>query len=205
MGDYFVSGKSDIFDGTTIGDYKVTSSWVVVHKRYDEWEKQLNVYRYLWQKHGFDVKQLQVIAILRDWSRMMYLRSPKDYPSGQVAVVYLPMWSMEQTETFIHQRLSLHKLAESMADDEIPVCSPEERWDEPPTWRVLKEGNKNALRVLHSEEDANKYIEDKYKGNDKITIVKKNGLSRRCCLFCNVSAWCNFYKSLPQEMKDENA
>jgi hypothetical protein len=75
-----ISGHIDLIvlpDGT-VQDYKFTSAWTVAGAKREgkvEWERQLNVYRFLLENAITDsgleqlpeVKQLQIVAMLRDW------------------------------------------------------------------------------------------------------------------------------------------
>jgi hypothetical protein len=96
-----VSGHIDLIvlpDGT-LQDYKFTSAWTVAGAKREgkvEWTRQLNVYRFLLENavegSGLEqlpeIKQLQIVAMLRDWG-------PRYQQEGlkPVEVLSVPLWS----------------------------------------------------------------------------------------------------------------
>jgi len=124
-----ISGKTDLYDNKIINDYKVTSTWTVIYnpKGKPEWVQQQNIYGWLWRKAGFEVKGLKVVAILRDFS-LAKAKTTKKYPKIPFHVIDLPLWTMEETEKFIKERIAIQRLAQDMEDDEIPCCEKEDRW-----------------------------------------------------------------------------
>jgi hypothetical protein len=111
-----ISGAVDLQidngDGTwSINDYKVTSVYSVLSNK-PEWEQQLNCYAYLaYQSHGRRITSLKIVAILRDWQRKQAGFKP-DYPASQIAVVDIPVWTPEQQEAYIMERVALHQAAQ---------------------------------------------------------------------------------------------
>ncbi len=51
------------------------------------------------------------------------------YPPNQVIVFDLPIWSHDEAESYIRQRLELHLAAEREADENLPECTPQETWN----------------------------------------------------------------------------
>src|ERR1043165_9738809 len=56
-----------------IDDYKLTSIWATKDEK-PEWTFQLNVYAWLARQHGFNITQLRIVNILRDWSKLRAAR-----------------------------------------------------------------------------------------------------------------------------------
>jgi len=80
---WHVSGAIDLQvvdpDGIHIKDYKTTSVWAVMNDK-PEWEQQLNIYAWLVQKNKqVPIKSLQIVGILKDWSKREAERKP-EYP-----------------------------------------------------------------------------------------------------------------------------
>ena len=180
-----ISGQSDLYHNEGIEDYKVTSVYAFLLGMNPQWTAQLNVYKWLWEEQNYPVKTLKIHAILRDWMQSKALREP-DYPPIPFITVDLPVWSHEDTEAYITERLDLH------FDPEIRECTPEEKWARPTTYAVVKKGKKRAKRVLDSWEDAEKWIEEN--GDDKLNIEVRQGLNVRCESFCPVREFCPFMK-----------
>lgn len=182
-----LTGQFDTFNTKTgvLSDYKVTSVYKITNGQppYD-WIRQLNVLAQLLRDEFWDVKSIQIVAILRDWSSAEAERN-ESYPQSMVKVLELPLWSEPDTKDYINERVDLHKRV--MAGDQLP-CSDDERWAEPTTWALMKQGGKRAIRVFkHAIEvpvqlEANQYIEE-----------RKGGF-RRCEKYCEVNKFCQFYE-----------
>ena len=200
VNDWTVSGQTDSIDvkSNTLKDYKVTSVWSIVSALKEgkvEWEQQLNIYAYLYkQTTGKTIDQLNIIAIARDWNKNQYLRSGGDYPPSPVTVLDIDLWSDEEQEDFIKQRVSIHQEAEVdyLINDKLPFCTDEERWRRKDTYRVEKKGRKTAVRVLDTQEEANEYIGG-HKDSKLLKVVEAKGECVRCANYCDVAEFCNQY------------
>ena len=196
-----ISGQTDSIslEDNTLKDYKVTSSWTVVNSQKKdgkpEWAQQLNCYGWLAKQSGKTIDQLNIIAISRDWSKFQYERSGGDYPPAPVTVINIPMWTDEEQQNFIEERVSLHQDAEAefLISGTLPPCSDEERWKKEDTYRVVKAGRKSALRVLDSQKKADKYISG-HKDEKNLSVELALGKSVRCESYCPVADFCKQYQ-----------
>ena len=189
-----ISGAVDVQidngDGTwQINDYKVTGTYSVQADK-PEWEQQLNCYAYLsYKNHGRRVTSLKIIAILRDWMRKQAELKP-DYPQSQIAVVDIPVWTLEEQEAFIEGRVLLHQAAQKAVDSGEPLvyCTDEERWVRGETWALMKEGRKSAVKLYDSETEANEAYT--HSGNGHY-IEHRRGSAIRCAgNYCLVANFC---------------
>ena len=200
VNDWTVSGQTDSIDvkSNILKDYKITSVWSIVSALQDgktDWEQQLNIYAYLYkQTTGKTIDQLNIIAIARDWNKNQYLRSGGDYPPSPITVLNIDLWSDEEQEAFIKQRVSIHQEAEVdyLINDKLPLCTDEERWRRKDTYRVEKKGRKSAVRVLDTQEEADKYMEG-HKDSKLLKVVEAKGECVRCANYCDVAEFCNQY------------
>jgi hypothetical protein len=188
-----VSGANDLQQETPEGliliDYKFTSAWAVMQDKV-EWQQQLNIYKWLVETvKRKKVVGLQICALVRDFSRH---ETKEGYPNSPIHMVDIPMWDAVTTETYIRERLEMHrnaKLAQDFGEDLQP-CSDEERWMSETTYAVKRDGRKTAIRVFKSIDEANE-LAVKEKGY----VETRKGEPRRCVgNFCGVSQWCEQYK-----------
>jgi hypothetical protein len=184
------SGQLDHYDieSGTLSDYKITSVWSVINDTKDEWIAQLNSLRYLLHEAGHEVNKLQSVAILRDWSRTK-AEVDKSYPQSQVQVVDIPVWDLSITEAYLHYAVSNLQIWEGEADENLPHCTPEQRWAKPTTYAVIKDKNKRATKVLSSQEEADKFIANCPKP-EEYKVEAREGENTRCKYYCNVAKWC---------------
>ena len=199
--DCLISGKPDLWlDGGLI-DWKFTSVWAVLLGLKPEWEAQLNVYRHLYLEAGFPVYYLEIWAVLRDWNRSSYRRDPKRYPPIPFQVVPVPIWSDDKLDKYLTERVTAHKTAEALPADELPPCTPEERWARPDTWAVMREGRKTAVRVKDNQKDAEVMVEaeNKKPKTKKHRVEFRPGASVRCRDYCEVAPFCNQYQGMKGE------
>jgi len=183
-----VSGQFDHFtlaDGV-LSDYKVTSVWAIKDGGRDEWVSQLNVYAHMLRAHGYVVQQVRVVAIGRDWRKNEALRyGSSGYPQHQVTVIPLLLWPAETCEAYLRIRVLAHQATDTDTGI-LPLCTPEERWQRPATWAVVKDGNKKATKLCASEAEAVTVIGDA----PKMHIEFRPGLAVRCSQYCAVKTQC---------------
>jgi len=177
-----VSGQFDLLKAdNTLIDFKTTSVWSVIDAQKNgkkEWEEQLNLLAALVRRSNYkNPESLEIIAICRDWRQSESVRNP-DYPD-KVAVIQIPMWDDEVASNYLVERVNLH-----MASPQ--PCTDEERWYSGDSWAVMKKGRKSALRVLHSESEAEQWKAEN--GGDE--IVFRQGEYKRCQQYCSVAKFC---------------
>lgn len=191
--DYKISAQMDtlsVADGI-LRDFKFTTSWGFKSDKppKPEFVAQLNIQLELMRRNGLDAKELQIIGLLRDW-QIRDAKADPSYPQSQVAIMPIPMWSREQTTSFIEMRVAAHVDAASG----LPECTPDERWAKPDQWAVVKRGQKRAINggVQLSQELAESICAK----NAGTVVTYRPGESTRCASYCRVKDFCAQYKRL---------
>ena len=193
-----ISGGVDLYENGIISDFKFTSVWSYIYaSNKKEWKQQLNCYAYLYEQAGFEVKNLQIIAVFRDWSAAKS-KYQKNYPS-QVEVIPIRRWSMDRCEEFIRQRLTQIELALRLPDDAIKECTQRQRWQDDEVYAVMKQGNKRAVKLCKSEKQAKAFMKSNISKN-KLYLEIRHSQPQRCDNYCPVNNYCHFYKELHPEM-----
>ena len=176
-----VSGQVDrmhIADGT-LSDFKMTT----VYKQHgsDSWTRQLNVLRWLAHQNGYDtINTLEVVAIFRDFRKTEAQRNP-DYPQAAIQTISVPVWSLEDTEEYITERVYMHQAASR--GEEVP-CTDEDRWFSGNSYALMKHGAKRATKVSSIRSDFDLADPAEY------TVETRAGEYKRCQHYCDVRAHC---------------
>lgn len=195
FGDYILSGQFDLYDAEAkkITDYKTCSVWKIIYGNFDDWKRQLLIYAYMLRKIGFEVDSGEIVAIMKDHSKRD-AKVKADYPKLPVQVVKFNFTESDFNTIEIWLELEFEGLKdfESVPDDELPICSPEERYNSGDKYAVMKKGRKTAMRVLDSKEEAEKWMKDN--GGDHIDV--RSGEDKKCLDYCAACEFCSYYKSL---------
>jgi PD-(D/E)XK nuclease superfamily len=186
-----ISGAIDLQeveeDGIILSDYKTTSAWAVQNEKRD-WHNQLNGYAYLVEKaKQRKVKKLQIVAIIRDWSGRE-AKQKESYPQAPIVVIDIPLWSFEDREQYVRDRIKAHSEAffEDETGGEIAPCTSEEMWEKPEQFAVKKEGGVRAKSLHKMRAEAEEALPAK-----GYFIEHRPGERTRCESFCQVSAFCS--------------
>ena len=198
-----ISGAIDLQeiseDGITVSDYKTTSAWAAMQEKKD-WHNQLNSYAYLVEKaKGIPVTKLQIVAIVRDWSRRE-AQHKEGYPKAPIVVIDIPLWPFAEREAYVRSRISLHgdALFEMETDGEMPNCTSEEMWEKQTTYALKKDGNVRAKSVHDTSEAADTALAaatEKAKKGEKFLIEVREGGRTRCESFCQVAPYCQQHQT----------
>ncbi len=184
--DHVALATSELFD------FKVTSVWKVKGGKLPfEWEAQTNIYRrMLGREKGVDIQGIAIIAILRDWSRNEAERNP-DYPPAQVVRLDVPLWTPEQADAYIEERIRQHQAAEPA------LCTEEDRWTKPEKYAVMKRGNMRAVKLFDNAMEAHALADTA----SNLYVEYRPGEAVRCKTWCPVSRWCNQWQTDPRNTK----
>ena len=199
-----IKKKLRFLEKGVMSDYKIMSVWEIVYGMKDEKIAQQNMLAWLCQMNGLRVRKLQIVSLLRDWSRTKAMQGG-NYPNRNVVVSSVPFWSMEKTEAYIRERIAAHKEAAEI----LPLCSAEDRWHKDDKFAVFRNENKTATRVLDSEANANLYIEDQKqkeaaKAKPKVVkwrVEKRPGEDIRCMHYCAAAPFCEQWQGILKECK----
>lgn len=180
-----VGGQIDLYDKQTktLYDWKEVKTFKTKDGIPDEWIKQANVNRLLMWKNGIEVEQMIYIALYKDWSELERLKDDS-YPAHPVQQFDIPQWHKTMTEKYISGRIAEFRKAES----ELPLCTPEERWQTPDVWVAIKKGAERATKRFDSETDALFFARQK-----GLEVQHRPGQPRRCQKWCRVAPFCSQY------------
>lgn len=192
---YKLSGRFDLYNAKTktVTDYKTCSVWKMIYKDFEDWRKQLLIYAYMLKSIGFEVETGEIIAMMKDHSKSKAKYDP-NYPQLPVEKIKFSFSEKDfkEIEAFIKERFKEIAKAEEMADDELPLCTPEQRFNSGDKFAVMKKNRKRALRVLDSMEEAEIYLANN--GGD--FIETRPGEDKKCNDYCRVNKFCSYYNKV---------
>jgi hypothetical protein len=187
VGDWTVSGQMDRYEKGTLQDYKFVSVYKIKSGVPLEYEQQMNLYAHLLRANGHFVGKLELIAIIRDWSKLEAKRDPS-YPQAQVVNMDVPLWTPLKAEEFLKERVKLHQDALKT----LPLCSQEDRWAKSSVYAVMKSGRKSAVRLYDTRTEAERHAAT----DGTLTVVVRPGANTRCESYCSVAKFCTQFQSL---------
>ena len=195
---YFLSGKADLVDiaTKTIIDYKTTSTFKILKKDFEDYRLQLLTYAWLFRKLGFEINKGQIIALLRDWQKSK-AKFDREYPQFQVQKLNFKFTDKDfkDIEEFIKNRFLELKKYEDVPDEELPMCSMEERWNEGNKYIVIKKGNKRATKIHETLEEAQKHLDNLEKDYPNVyEIQERIGEDKKCLEYCSCCKFCPYYQ-----------
>jgi hypothetical protein len=165
-------------------DYKTTSAYSIRGNTKPEYEAQLNLLALILRENGYPVDKLEVVAVLRDWSKSRV--GSKNYPEAPIVRIPVKMWPIETTEWYLAERLMLHQ---QVQQGRLPECSDAERWYSGDSYALMKLGRKSAVKVYDDQQEAEEAL---IKANDeKCYLEHRPGKYLRCLDYCYCSKWCD--------------
>lgn len=194
IGEDTISGKFDLYNMDTqmLSDYKVTSVSTYARGNFEKYRFQLLFYAFLLRKNGFGCKGGRIYQMFRDWQRERARQDPT-YPQKFVNIIEFHFTERDYDWIYreIVEKLTAINICKNLDDDDIPICSKENRWAVGDKYAVMKDGNKRASKVFSTREDAENWIAD----SAGYSIVERPAVSIKCKNYCVCKKFCNFWRS----------
>lgn len=191
---YKVTGRLDCYDmkNKIIFDYKTASTWKYKFNDYSDWKFQGLVYAWLLKQNGLEVKECRFVMMFKDFSKTK-AKTEFGYPQKPVYVYqfFVTEKDLEMIQNKIIEKILLLEESEKLKDDELPLCSDEERWVKPSKFAVMKKGRKSAVKLCDDKETAEQYIEAV---GDDLYIEERKGSDGKCEGYCNCCEFCSYWK-----------
>ena len=120
-----------------------------------------------------------------------------------IVVKPIPLWPEAKAKSYLEERVTGWKKNLTLKDDELPLCTSEERWATKNTYAVYKGENKRAMKVLTDMQEAEAFVEamtNQYP-DFKLTIQTREGKDKRCTDYCSVNKFCSYYQAQLKEVE----
>lgn len=197
---YVLSGIFDSYNDETgtVVDWKTASVWKVIYDEWEDYRKQLLIYCWMLRQLGFDAHTGEIVAMLKDHSKSK-AKFDKSYPQHPVYVKRFEFTAadFDNIEEWLFAKFREIEQCEQLPDDELPVCSPEERWYKPGKWAVTKKGNKKANKLFDEdkEAEAREYADYLAERDGKpYEVTLRPGKDGKCDEYCSVCEFCSYWK-----------
>lgn len=187
--DMIVSGKFDLVLDGTLNDYKSTSVWgYIFDSSADKYTKQGSIYKWL-NPDKITSDYININYIFTDWSAVKARQDPQGYPQLRVMTKKYPLWTIEQTENWIIDKLESYKALANVPQDQLPQCTDEELWTSETVYKYYKnpESLKRSTKNFTNHDDA---LIRKANDGDVGTIITVEG-EVKACRYCPVVGICD--------------
>ena len=185
--DFIISGKYDLVLDGTLNDYKSTSVWTYIFdSNADSYVKQGSIYKWL-SPDKITSDYVNINYIFTDWSAAK-AREKKDYPQQRVLTKQYPLWSVEETENWIMNKIEAYKALADTPQEGLPECTKEELWASDTTYKYYKNPNKldRSTKNFNTMDEA---LIRKSDDGDVGKIVTVQG-EVKACRYCSVVGVC---------------
>jgi hypothetical protein len=184
-----LSGAPDLIMNGRLTDYKSTSVFAWQKKETGDYLWQLTTYRYLARELISD-DTATIQFILKDWSELRASKDP-EYPQTPCPVMLVRVGSPAECLARITARIERLKALMLLDQSELPTCSDDELWLDPPKFAYYKDafadGKGRATRVFDTEAEAIQFMGTKL-GAGKI-ITRKG--EPKACNYCEAATICS--------------
>lgn len=183
-----VSGQIDLYQR----DLKCVSDWKFIGGEQtaikpDHW-KQLQINGRLAELNGWEVESVSICYFFRDWKMMQALQNPTYMQFGIKSFV-VP-YERDKAIALLDQCVKDHAEAKTGNPRD---CSQEEKWEDPPTFAIIKNGGKRAISggLCSTMAEAQEKLKPGH------YIQSRKAVRKYCKLLCSYAHCC------PQKQRED--
>lgn len=178
---YKVSGKFDFVAEGQLEDFKNTGTFTWVNdSKTDDYILQGSIYR--WLNPETIVKDtIQITFLFSDWMAFRAQSDP-NYPKHPVMSKKYPLLSLEETETFMRNKIREIEKYKDLPQEDLPLCTDKELWRKDPQWKYYKNPQKTARSTKNFDNGPDAYARLAKDGN--VGIVKEIPGEVVACKYC---------------------
>ena len=188
INNFIISGQYDLVLDGELNDFKSTSVWAYIYgSNVDNYIKQGSIYKWL-SPDKITSDYVHIHYIFTDWSPAKAREKPKTYPQFKAISKKYPLWSNEETVSWIMNKVEAYTAAADLPQEELPECTKEELWAEDTKYKHYKDSSSTRATnggVHTSMDDALKFQAQKGGG-----IIKTIPGEVKACRYCSVVGIC---------------
>lgn len=180
-----VGGKFDLCIQGILQDTKTTSTFKYVKGETREYMLQGSIYRWL-HPDKITSNFIRICFVFTDW--MKSRANDPNYPSQRVLSIDVELMSIEETERWVRNRISLIQQFRGVPETAVPHCTPEELWVDPTVYKYYSNPLKLDRATKNFDTDkagAYAYLASQGKG-----IVREIAGTPKRCGYCSAQPIC---------------
>jgi hypothetical protein len=184
---FTLSGKFDMVMDGTVRDIKTTKAYTYMKGSQDnKYRMQGSIYRWL-NPDIITNDTMMVDYYFTDWNPVTYKRDKeKNYPPARMLEKSFILLSAEDTEQFIRDRLQEIKHYTGRDQNQLPLCTPEELWQNPSQWEYWsKPTNQKCSKLFKTREEADTWLISKGVG-----FIQERQNEPTFCKYCDAQTIC---------------
>lgn len=182
-----VVGKFDFVGNGALEDFKTTSAYSYMSGNKDfDYAMQGSIYR--WLNPDIITKDVMSIQfIFTDWQRAQARQNP-NYPQKKTETKRYKLIPTLEVEAFVTKKINDYEKYRELPDAQIPYCTDEELWRDPPVWKYYKDPSKMTRSTKNFDNETEAY--DRCKADGNVGMVVHNPGQAKACLYCPGFAAC---------------
>lgn len=183
-----ISGKYDLVLDGVLNDYKSTSVWTYIYdSNSDNYIKQGSIYKWLSpDKITSDI--ININYIFTDWSAARAKQDGKRYPQQRIITKEYPLWSTEETEQWIINKLESYQSFIDSPQQDLPECDDTELWASETVYKYYKNPASTAKSTKNFATMDEALMRQSADGN--VGTVKEVPGEVKACRYCSVVGIC---------------
>jgi hypothetical protein len=179
---FIIDGEFDFVGEGYLEDFKSTGVWSYIKGNKDEdYSLQGSIYRWL-APHIITRDFMKIQNIFTDWSKLdAQIKKKAGYPQSRIVTKKLELLSIQETESFIRNKITQIKAHQNTPEPELPPCTPEDLWQSPPAFKWFsKPENKRCQKSFDNYAEAHNHMQKSGKG-----VIKESPGQVRRCGYCD--------------------
>jgi len=187
LGEWTISGKYDFVEGGRVKDIKTTKVYNWVKGSNDsKYMQQGSIYRWLNPEIITD-DFVDIEMLFTDWNPLK-AQIDKTYPPKRIMTRTLELMTLDETQDFV--QTALNRIIDNLdkPQEELPRCTPEELWMDPPKWAYYKNPNNTARATKLFDTEGDAYSRRAEDGG--VGMVVKREMEPTFCKYCSARPIC---------------
>jgi hypothetical protein len=178
---YRISGKFDLVLDGELHDTKTTStySWTSGSKD-EDYALQGSIYRWIHQDK-ITSDHIHINFIFTDWQRFRAKTDPS-YPQQRLLTHRVPLLSLQETETWIRNKLRALEAAADLEENHLPRCSDKDLWRSNPVFKYYKNPASMARSTKNFDSKTEAYAFMASSGGQGIVVEVPGKV--KACAYC---------------------